>query len=66
MCIDPKGQRLSRFAVCSCGAYFPECDYRDMAKHNEAGMPNHKWVYIHEDWRRSDEKDSSIRLQRRN
>lgn len=60
MCIDPPGQRQPRFAVCSCGAYFPECDLWDARRHGKAeGASNHSWVYIREEWKDGLEKDKS-------
>jgi len=52
MCIDPKEGRLPRYAVCSCGAYFPKCDLEDALSHinPKPGVTNHTWVFIHEEW----------------
>jgi hypothetical protein len=52
MCIDPPGKRLQRFAVCSCGAYFPECDLTDFLDHGiSKGASNHQWVLVHAEWK---------------
>lgn len=46
MCSDPPGQRLQRFAVCTCGASFPECDKGDAIAHARApGASNHEWTF---------------------
>jgi hypothetical protein len=52
VCIDLPGKRLERFAICSCGAHFPECDLEDALVHGSAeGAYNHNWVYIHPKWK---------------
>jgi hypothetical protein len=52
MCIDPSGRRLKRFAVCSCGAYFPECDLAEFLEHGTAyAAVNHNWVLIDSKWK---------------
>lgn len=52
MCIDPKGVRLERYALCICGASFPECDFEEARTHinHKEGVRNHRWTYVHKDW----------------